>query len=112
MSGVNLNRRLVLESPEAVADGAGGYSQSWQALGALWAQIVPRSGRQVNGETGSVSVTGYQITVRGAPVGHSARPKPGQRFIAPGRVFNIEAVTEDKARGLYLVCHCAEEVSP
>ncbi|WP_136442335.1 phage head closure protein [Pacificoceanicola onchidii] len=108
----SLNRRLTLESAERTPDGAGGFVEAWQALGTLWAHVEPRTGRLAGGGTGEVSVMRYRITVRGAPMGHSNRPKPGQRFVAQGRVFNIEAVSEDKARGLYLVCHCEEEVSP
>ncbi|KUF11937.1 head-tail adaptor protein [Pseudoponticoccus marisrubri] len=111
MSGARLNRQLVLEHAVRSSDGAGGFTESWTALGTLWAEITPRSGRLANGETGAVSVGGFRIRVRGAPVGQSNRPEPGQRFRMAGRIFRIEAVTEDEPRGLYLICHCEEEVA-
>lgn len=111
MSGINLNRRLVLEAAERVPDGAGGYAEAWMALGTLWAELGPRAGRLANGEAGAVSVTGFRITVRAAPVGHSARPLAGQRFRMGPRVFRIEAVTEVEPRGLYLACTCEEEIA-
>lgn len=107
-----LNRRLVLEAPSRVSDGAGGYDETWTALGTLWAQVKPRTGRLASGETGAVSVGAFRITVRGAPMGYSSRPEPGQRFRAGTRLFRIEAVTEEEPSGLYLICQCQEEVAP
>ena len=46
MSMPRLNRRLTLESPGRVPDGAGGYEQTWTALGVVWAQLKARSGRE------------------------------------------------------------------
>ena len=49
MSAPMLTRRLVLEAPERVADGAGGYTETWVARGTLWAEVVPRgAGREVD----------------------------------------------------------------
>ena len=45
MSGVRLSRRLVLEAPQNVADGAGGFNAAWAVLGILWGEVVPGSGR-------------------------------------------------------------------
>ncbi|MEM9754998.1 MAG: head-tail adaptor protein, partial [Pseudomonadota bacterium] len=39
-----LDRLLTLEDPMRVADGAGGFTESWISLGRLWARITPRSG--------------------------------------------------------------------
>jgi len=49
--------------------------------------------------------------VRGAPVGHSTRPRAGQRFVETGRIFHIEAVAERDPRGRYLTCFAEEEVA-
>lgn len=108
---VSLNRRLVLESSQEVSDGAGGFVTYWSALGTLWGRVEPRSGRLSSGEAGAVSETGFDVLVRAAPVGQSNRPVPGQRFRIGGRLFRIEAVTEEEPRALYLRCDCIEEVS-
>jgi head-tail adaptor len=34
-----LNQALILEAPERVSDGAGGYTQGWIVVGSVW----PRS---------------------------------------------------------------------
>lgn len=106
-----LSRRLTLEAAQRAGDGAGGFDETWVALGTLWADVKPRTGRLTRGETGEVSIGGFRIAVRGAPQGHSNRPVPGQRFRMGGRVFRIESVTEEEPAGLYLICECQEELS-
>ncbi|MGH1413266.1 MAG: phage head closure protein [Pelagimonas sp.] len=107
----NLNRQLSLEAMQRTSDGAGGFVETWQQLGTLWGEVRPRTGRLAEGEAGAVSVTGFRITVRGAPEGHSGRPVAGQRFRLGNRRFRIEAVTEVEPKGFYLNCHCEEEVA-
>ncbi|MCR9107552.1 MAG: head-tail adaptor protein [Rhodobacteraceae bacterium] len=111
MIGPRLTSKLVLERLDAVPDGAGGMHESWVALGVLWGEVKPRTGRETAGETGQVSVTGFRITVRGAPQGHSARPLPEQRFRDGARVFRINSVTEADPGGRYLMCICDEELA-
>lgn len=111
MKRPNLNRQLALEAMQRSSDGAGGFVETWQQLGTLWAEVHPRSGRLTEGEVGAVSVTGFRITVRGAPDGHSTRPAAGQRFRMGNRSFRIEAVSEIEPKGFYLNCHCEEELA-
>lgn len=106
-----LNRRLLLEAPERVPDGAGGYSQTWVALGAHWAEVRPGAGRESAGEFLTVSAVPYRIVVRAAPVGADARPRPEQRFREGTRVFLITTVAEHDPQGRYLVCHALEEAT-
>jgi head-tail adaptor len=110
MTGVLLNRKLVLEEPVRVADGAGGFSESWIAKGSLWAEVKSGTGREKAGEFVTVSSTGYRITVRGAPFGAPSRPKPDQRFREGSRIFRITAVSGRDPGQRYLVCFAKEEV--
>lgn len=105
-----LGHALILEAPERVSDGAGGYVQGWMALGTIWAEIRARAGRETAQSGAHISRTGYRITVRGAPYGAPARPMPEQRFRDGDRVFNIQAVAERDGDGRYLVCYADEEV--
>ena len=109
MNKLQLNRRLVLESTVRVADGAGGFSRSWQQVGVLWGEVVPGTGSDAAGVEVGLSKVPYRITVRGAPVGAPARPRPDQRLTDGSRVFTILAVTERDASGLYLTCFAREE---
>lgn len=109
MSTVHLTRPLVLEAVERVADGAGGFSETWVARGTLWAEVAPGTGRDVPGEEVTLSSVSYRITVRGAPQGAPSRPRPDQRLRDGTRLFRIVAVTERDPEGHYLVCFAREE---
>jgi head-tail adaptor len=110
MRAPRLNRRLTLEAPENVSDGAGGYQTTWVPLGQLWAALKPRGGRESAADGATVSSVSYSITVRGAPPGSSARPSPEQRFRDGNRIFWVRAVTEQDPAGMYLICFADEEV--
>lgn len=109
MTGRRLTRPLLLEARQAVADGLGGLSESWAALGTLWAEVVAGTGREAAGEEVTLASIPYRITVRGAPQGAPSRPKAGQRFRDGGRLFAIVTVTEADAAGRYLTCIAREE---
>jgi len=111
MRAPHLNRRLVLEAPVRAPDGAGGFSESWVALGEIWAEVSARSGRERVGIGGPVSAVGYRIVVRSAPVGAAARPMPEQRFREGERLFVIQAVADGDPRARYLTCFADEEVA-
>ncbi len=110
METPRLTRALVLEAPERVPDGAGGFVEGWTPLGTLWAEVSARTGREKRDGLAAVSSVALRIVVRGAPVGSLARPEAGQRFREGARIYAIHAVTERDVRGQYLVCFAEEEV--
>jgi len=110
MNAPHLNRALKLEGAVRTADGAGGFTEAWAALGTLWAEVLPGSGSDVLGEERMLSAVPYRVTVRGAPLGAASRPKAGQRFREGVRLFLIQAVTERDQFGRYLTCFAREEV--
>ncbi len=107
----NLNRKLVLEEAQKTPDGAGGFIETWVALGEHWAEIAPGTGREKAAEFMTVSSIPFRITVRAAAHGAPSRPKPEQRFRAGNRFFRILAVTESDSTAQYLMCFAQEEVS-
>lgn len=107
----NLNRKLVLEEPQRLSDGAGGFNQIWVELGSLWAELRPGTGRERAEDVTQVSRMAWRIIVRGAPEGATSRPKPEQRLREGGRVFRITAVAEYDSQAQYLTCFAEEEVS-
>lgn len=108
---IRLSRRLVLEERRALADGLGGVTETWAALGTLWAEVLPGAGREVAGEEVVLSSVPCRITVRGAPVGNPRRPRAEQRFRDGLRMFRILSVVERDPAGRYLVCVAREEVA-
>lgn len=111
MSVPRLNRRLTLEAPERVSDGAGGFEETWVPLGVIWAEITARAGRESQSADVAVSMVPYRIVVRGAPQGHPERPVARQRLRDGARLFHIRSVAERDADGRYLVCVADEEVA-
>jgi head-tail adaptor len=111
MSVPQLNRALVLEALARVPDGAGGYADSWVAVGTLWAELRPGGGRAVAVDPVAASGAAYRITVRAAPVGAPSRPRADQRFREGVRLFRILAVAEADAEGRFLTCFAQEEVA-
>ncbi len=109
MSAINLNRALLLEAPLRSDDGMGGHVVTWQALGQVWAEVLPGSGRELGGEDMLLASVPYRITLRAAPQDAPSRPVPGQRFRDGTRIFEILAVTERDPGGRYLRCFTREE---
>ncbi len=105
MNKPQMTRKLLLEAPGRVPDGAGGYTETWTPLGVIWAEVVPRAGR----EAGSASRLGLKIIVRAAPQGAHSRPTAQQRFRDGARIYVIEAVSEAAPMGRYLTCFAIEE---
>ncbi|MCC5985828.1 MAG: head-tail adaptor protein [Rhodobacteraceae bacterium] len=111
MSAPRLTRALVLEAPVAAPDGAGGQVITWTPLGTLWAEIRPGGqGAERLADPGPEALQRLRITVRGAPVGSEARPRPGQRLVEDGtRRFRVLSVAEADAQGRYLICSAIAE---
>ncbi|MGF1550899.1 MAG: phage head closure protein [Paracoccaceae bacterium] len=104
-----LTRRLTLEAPTALADGGGGAGAGWVALGTLWAELKPSSGREgVLAERAVATVT-HRVAVRHAPEASPRRPRPEQRLRLGSRVFDVLAVAEHPRSG-YLTVWAREGV--
>jgi head-tail adaptor len=102
--------RLTLEALTRVPDGAGGFAEVWTPRGVLWGTMVAGSGGEaVRGELVEGRVP-WRITVRAAPAGSPARPKPEERLRLGQRVFVILAVAE-AAGGRMLTLFAREEVA-
>ena len=110
MNTPRLSRRLSLEAPTRTADGAGGFTQGWTALGTLWAEVAPAAPRLAAQPGATESRLPLRITVRGAPFGSPSRPEAGQRIRDGTRIFPIASVAEDFG-GRFLLCLAHEEAA-
>lgn len=109
MSIPTLNRLLVLEAPQRLPDGAGGFTEVWQAIGTVWAQVALRTGRETARQDTAIAAGSFRITLRATPFDAPDRPRPQHRFRDGQRVFRINAVAETDAFGHYLTCFATEE---
>lgn len=107
MNVTKLSKKLQLEYPVRLPDGAGGYSEFWVTLGTLWGAVELRgSGR----ETDIASRLALKVTVRFAPFGSPSRPTAEMRFRDGDRLYDIEAVHETDPSNRFLTCFASEEV--
>lgn len=111
MSMPRLNHQMTLQSPMHQSDGAGGFTETWTAVGQMWVELVGGTGRESVQGDAPVSKGSFKITVRGAPMDDPQRPLAQQRFVSGSRIFAIQAVVERDAEGRYLTCFVNEEVA-
>ncbi len=106
----SLNWALVLEERQRVADGAGGFNETWVTLGTVWGEVQARGARVTEVSAGATSLARYRIYVRGAPKDDLKRPKVGQRFRYGDSAYTIDSVSESDSSAMYLMCLVREEV--
>ena len=107
-----LARRLTLQRAGRLPDGAGGWTESWDSLGTVWAQIRGRTVRTRGTADLAVDVARLDIRIRASQPGAIERPIVGDRFREGSRFYVIHAVREEGRTGRWLMCTCSEEVSP
>lgn len=111
MNPPRLNRRLILEARQQVADGAGGYTETWVPLGQIWADIRAGRGHDADADHIAMAEVPFDIILRAAPFDAPSRPIAGQRFREGSRAFAIKAVAEFDPDGRFLRCVTTEEVA-
>ena len=88
----DLKHRLTLQEPVRVADGAGGFTETWQAVAGtpdVYAAVVPLSGaEQLRFHQLASSVT-HKITMR-----YRSDVTPKHRLFSAGAVYDIFAVLD------------------
>jgi SPP1 family predicted phage head-tail adaptor len=90
-----LNRRLTLEAPVDIDDGAGGVIRSFAAVATLWAQVEPVSARgEVAADALGASVT-HRIALR-----YSSDITLRHRLRDGARIYRIVAMRERHRRFL------------
>jgi head-tail adaptor len=108
MSAPELTRPVLLEGQSLLPDGAGGYAPGWAELGRLWAEFRPGPARGPGSDAARASRVTHLVTVRGAPPGSPARPRPGQRLRDGLRLFRILSVAEADPSGRFLILRTEE----
>ncbi|MBP0617923.1 phage head closure protein [Jiella mangrovi] len=98
------NRRVALDEPVVVPDGAGGGETSWQEIRELSVRIEPLSVRSRERFDQREAKVTHRVLVRTNPV--VAR---GLSFRTSGRRLVIHSVHDPDESGRYLVCRCEEE---
>ncbi len=98
-----LRHRVTIETPVRIADAGGGAEIDWQAVAAVWAEIQPKSGREV-----------FESDQLGGRVTHDVRLRfrdgvtPKMRILHAGRLFDVRYVARAGTHGEWLICACEE----
>jgi SPP1 family predicted phage head-tail adaptor len=98
-----LRHRVTIEAPTRTADEGGGAAIAWQAVASVWAEIQPKSGREV-----------FESDQLGGRVTHDVRLRfrdgvtAKMRIIHAGRLFDIRYVARVGVHGEWLICACEE----
>lgn len=82
-----LRHKVILQQKNMIADGAGGFTASWQDIATLWAEI-----KQLKA---SEKYTGGQVTPTATHIfrlRYNDDVTTGMRFSYDGRFFNIRAL--------------------
>lgn len=98
-----LRTELSLQARAPVADGLGGFSESWSEVATVFARIEPVSATSVFGADQTLESLTHRVTLR-----HRADVRSGMRFVRSARVLDIVTVHDPDETGRYLVCRCRE----
>lgn len=101
-----LRRRLVLEQPVEVTDGAGGATRSFAPVVTVWANMVWLGGDERWQQGRPEQAASLRITLR-----WRAGVTAGMRLVDGARMFDIRSVGDPDGARHTLVCLC-EEISP
>jgi len=98
-----MRHRVTIEEPVRTSDAGGGAEITWQAVATVWAELQPRSGREV-----------FESDQLGGRVTHDVRLRyrdgmtPKMRITHGGRVFDIRFVANVGERKEWLILACEE----
>ncbi len=98
------NRRLTLEAPVEMPDGAGGVTRIYEAVATLWASVTPVSAR----EHSEAVQRGISITHR-IGLRFSADITSRHRFRDGERIFRIVALRDRDGRKRFLQIEADEQ---
>jgi SPP1 family predicted phage head-tail adaptor len=93
MGAGELDRRLVLEAPVEMDDGAGGVTRSFETVTTLWAQVTPARARSNVAADSLAALVTHRIIVR-APRAITTL----NRFRDDTRIFRVVAFRETADR--------------
>jgi SPP1 family predicted phage head-tail adaptor len=100
----SLRTELALEAATPVADGLGGFTQSWAETGTVFARIEPVSAAARPGADRMLETLTHRVTLR-----HREGVASAMRFRKGERIFVIVTVHDPDESGRYLTCATREE---
>lgn len=96
-----LNRRVVIEKPVRVANGAGGFAKGWAPAGKAWAEMIPLRGDEALEHSVQRSTQIWKVTMR-----WRAGVDEQCRLIFAGKPLNIRTCEDPDGMRAELVMTC------
>lgn len=105
MTPGRLDQRVTLQRRARVADGQGGYTETWVALRTVWASVRALSGREREYAAAAQAPATYRVTIR-----RYAELTAADRVVWQGEALNIRFVADNGPRERYLHLDCERGV--
>jgi len=99
-----LAERLILEVPVDTADGAGGFTRSFEPRAALWAKVRPVSGKAIETAARAGEQRRFEVILRN----EDTALHRGMRFHWRMRQLDVLAVRPLDSGERFLILDCAE----
>jgi SPP1 family predicted phage head-tail adaptor len=94
-----MNQRVQILAQTRAPDGGGGYSESWNAVATVWADVEPRTGDNVFAADALQSRVEHRLTIR-----RNAAVLVGMRAVAGTLTLAIQAILDDGGPLITLIC--------
>ena len=79
-----LDQRVTIQVKQSVADGGGGFTETWSDVATVWAQVLPMSGRERSQAQQVEAASVYRVTIR-----RRGDLTAAHRLVWKGRPMNI-----------------------
>jgi SPP1 family predicted phage head-tail adaptor len=98
-----LNKRVVLQSPQNAADGMGDFTVTWTDVATVWAALWPVSASEtIQAAQATMTIT-HRIRIR-----YRASLEASWRILWSGRYFNIVSIIDPNMSHQWLDVMCKE----
>jgi SPP1 family predicted phage head-tail adaptor len=94
-----LNQRVRILVQTRDPDGGGGYTEVWNVIATVWADVAPRAGNNVFAADALQSRVEYRVTIR-----RNAAVSVGMRVVAGTLTLSIAAILDDGSPLVTLIC--------
>jgi SPP1 family predicted phage head-tail adaptor len=94
-----MNQRVRILAQTRDADGGGGYSDSWNVIATVWADIEPRAGDNVFAGDAMQARVEHRLTIR-----RNAAVLAGMRAVVGTLTLAIRTILDDGGPLVTLIC--------
>jgi SPP1 family predicted phage head-tail adaptor len=94
-----LNQRVRILAQTRDPDGGGGYTEVWNVIATVWADVAPRAGNNVFAADALQSRVEYRVAIR-----RNAAVMVGMRVAVGALTLSIAAILDDGSPLVTLIC--------